>query len=101
MTKKSVFPRKMAVEAEEWRREKEGQLKAAIAIHDALLRDARTELAELRKLQGDRLTARYGAEKPAEVASVMADRRQFLDRLRLIDVLLYMRACRPRVSERG
>lgn len=63
--------------AEEWRREREAQLRAEIQIEESLLRCARTELAELRSLEGEELVYRFLAEPPAEVAQTMQPKRRF------------------------
>lgn len=63
--------------AEEWRRERESALRAEIQIEESILHALRSELAELRSLEGEELVYRFLAESPAEVAQTMQPKRRF------------------------
>jgi hypothetical protein len=84
--------RRTLAAAYEWRREREVILCARIRIDNSILRSLRTELAELRQLEGQRLAARYLWESPAELEETMRARREFHEELRSLGVRAYWRA---------
>ena len=71
--------RKLLAAAYDWQRETEAQLKARIYIEETILKSMRTELADLRKLQGSELAARFGCETPAAVAKTMSSKEEWTD----------------------
>lgn len=67
-----------------WRREVEAELQASIQIEERLLHSLRSELAELRQLDGVELCARFGWETPAEVEAAMRENREWADQVETV-----------------
>jgi hypothetical protein len=84
--------RRTLAAAYEWRRECEAILLARIHIDCSMVQSLRTELAELRQLEGQELAARYLWESPAELERTLRGKREFLDELRSLGLHAYWRA---------
>ena len=68
--------------AYEWKREREMELRLRLEIEAVLLRSLRTELAELRQLEGAELAHRFASETPADLARTMRGKRTWLEGLK-------------------
>jgi hypothetical protein len=67
--------------AEEWKAERLADLTVRIRIQQCLLRNLRTESAQLRATHGHDLVMRFGWETPEEVERVMQPKREFMQTL--------------------
>jgi hypothetical protein len=63
--------------AQRWQRAKLAQLSARIRIEESILRSLRTERADLVRLHGPKLTARFGWESDKELEFLYRDDVRF------------------------
>lgn len=70
--------------AYEWKRERERQIQMQIEIEAAVLRSLRTDLAELRQLEGAGLAARFVCETPEDLARTMQGQRTWLEEMKAL-----------------
>jgi hypothetical protein len=73
--------RKLLADAYAWKRQKEQNLLDEIRIEQGMLRALRTELANLRKLEGKSLAIHYGWQSPEDVERDMLPAKQFVKTL--------------------
>lgn len=73
--------RKTLAAAYDWKREEEGRLTAEIHIQEVLLRATRTQLARLRKLEGQNLAIYYSSLDQAEVEKTMKSKQEFIEEI--------------------
>jgi hypothetical protein len=68
-------------QSREWKQEKRFQIETQIKIQIAMLKNLRTELAEINHLYGTPLLDRFRCESPEDLEKLFQGKREFLDQL--------------------